>query len=183
MPLVRHRGRAGRPVLHVGVPELEDRARRSLRVGRTASRRDGDDGRVRARRAAVRRAERRAGLHVRRGRLLPGGLRDAGRGRHVLEHALRGWRGGPLRVAEGPLRRVVADRPDALARAARRSGSRHVAEGHGRDAADAQARHRRAGARTGSSRTTPASEQRSPTSTRTRSSSHPASGPRSSRTG
>ena len=42
-------------------------------------------------------------------------LRDPGRGRCVLGRAHRGRRGGAVRLAEGPLRALVADRPDAPA--------------------------------------------------------------------
>ena len=34
MPLVRHRRRTGRRALHLGLPELEDRRRHALRIGR-----------------------------------------------------------------------------------------------------------------------------------------------------
>ena len=39
-----------------------------------------------------------------------------GGGRRVLEQALRGRGGGAVRLAQGPLRRLVADRPDPAAR-------------------------------------------------------------------
>src|SRR5437588_7059000 len=95
MPVVRHRGRGGGEVLYVGVPEVEDHGRRPLRLGRSSARGDGDDGELRARRPEVPRLERWARVHVQRGGLVPGVLRDPGRGRHVLEHALRGGQEGP----------------------------------------------------------------------------------------
>ena len=62
----------------------------------------------------------------------------------LLEHALRRWGRGPLRLAEGQVRRLVADRPDGLHRAAHRPGPGEGAAGHGGDAADEEDRDRRA---------------------------------------
>ena len=55
-------------------------------------------------------AERRAGVHVQRGDLVPDLLRGPGRGGLLLEQALRGRRGERLRLAEGQVRRVLAGR-------------------------------------------------------------------------
>ena len=59
---------------------------------------------------------------------------------------LRRRRGGAMRLAEGPVRPVLADRADDPGRADQRSGHREGAAGDGGDAADAQARHRGAAA-------------------------------------
>src|SRR5207247_2773584 len=79
VPVVRYRRRGGGEVLHVDLPRLEDRGGHALRLRGAAGGGDGDDRLVRARRAGVRGAERRAGLHVQRGDLARGRLRDAGR--------------------------------------------------------------------------------------------------------
>ena len=39
---------------------------------------------------------------------------EPGRGRRVLEQAVRGWRRRPVRLAEGQVRRLVADRPERV---------------------------------------------------------------------
>jgi hypothetical protein len=44
-------------------------------------------------------------------------LRRPGRGRLLLDQALRGWRGKPVRLAQGPLRPVVAGLPGRHGRA------------------------------------------------------------------
>src|SRR5437588_12239559 len=150
MPVVRHRGRGGGDVLYVGVPEVEDHGRPPLRLGGPSARGDGDDAELRARRPEVRRPEWRARVHVQRGGLVPGVLRDPGRGRLVLEHALRGRAGRPVRLAEGQVRPVVADRPDSADGAARGSGSREVATRHGRHDGDEEDRRRRPRAGRGS---------------------------------
>ena len=49
-------------------------------------------------------------VHVRRGDLAADRLRRPGRDRLLLEQALRGRRGGPVRLAQGPLRAVLAGR-------------------------------------------------------------------------
>ena len=66
-----------------------------LRRGRAARRGDGDDRDLRARRAEVRRPERRAAVHVHRGDLVPGELRGPGRGRPLLEALSEGGEEGP----------------------------------------------------------------------------------------
>ena len=64
------------------------------------ARRHGDDGRVRARRPALRRHQRRPGVHVRRGHLVRDRLRGPGGGRPLLGAAHRGRRGEPVRLAQ-----------------------------------------------------------------------------------
>ena len=58
-PLVRHRGRGRRRFLRVGLPELEDHARLPLRRGRPARGGNRPDRRLRARRPALHRDQRR----------------------------------------------------------------------------------------------------------------------------
>ena len=65
-----------------------------------------------------------------------------GRGRRLLGQADRGRRGGPVRLAEGPLRAVLADRADRAARADRRRRPRARGPGVRGDAPDEEDRHR-----------------------------------------
>ena len=67
-------------------------------------------GRVRARRAEIRRAERRPAIQVRRGDLFSDRLRDARGGRLFLEQAYRGRQGRSVRLAEGQIRPLLAGR-------------------------------------------------------------------------
>jgi predicted 3-demethylubiquinone-9 3-methyltransferase (glyoxalase superfamily) len=68
----------------------------------------------------------------------------------VVEFTLAGqravqWRAGrTLRLAEGPLWRVLADHAERASEIYRRARSRRRAAGDGRDVADGQARYRRA---------------------------------------
>ncbi len=55
----------------------------------------------------------------------------------------------PVRLAEGPVRRLLADRPDQTGGAARRSGQGEGAARHAGDAADEEDRDRRARASRG----------------------------------
>ena len=71
-------------------------------------------------------------------------LRRPGRGRPLLGRAhRRRRRARAVRLAEGPLRAVVAGRPASAQRAARRRRSRGRPAGDGGDAPDGQARRRR----------------------------------------
>ena len=79
---------------------------------------------------------------------------DAGRARQVLVRPVRGRRGRAVRVAEGQVRRLLADHPHRLDRAGLRPGHREGTAGDQRHAADGQARHR--GAAEGGSRVTSA---------------------------
>ena len=60
------------------------------------------------------------GLHLQRGDLARGRLRVAGGRRPVLGRAHRGWGSGTLRMAQGPVRRVLADHADGALRVDRR---------------------------------------------------------------
>ena len=68
-------------------------------------------------------------------------LRDPGRGRQLLGEALRGRRAGAVRLAQGQVRRLVADRPASAQRTARRPrpregqscDERHAPHGEDRD--------------------------------------------------
>ena len=72
-------------------------------------------------------------------------LRRPGRGRPSLGRAVLQWRiGRTLRLAQGSLRRVLADRAVGVAAIARRFRSRRRAARDAGDAADGQARYRRA---------------------------------------
>ena len=71
-------------------------------------------------------------------------LRRPGRGRPLLDQAERGRRGRPVRLAQGPLRAVLAGRSRRPRRARQRSRPRQVSGRHQGDARHAQARRRRA---------------------------------------
>ena len=108
------------------------------------------DRRLRARRPALYGHQRRPGLPLQRGDLAADRVRRPGRGRLLLEQALRGRRGRPLRLAQGPLRPVLAGVPGRYGRIAQRSrpGARAAGdEGHARHAEDRHRRHPRGGRR------------------------------------
>ena len=140
MPLVRHAGRGGRPVLHLGVPPLPDRGDHAVRLRRAGPGGERHDRHVRPGRTAVRRAERRPGVHLHRGHLLPGELRGPGGGRLLLGRPGRGRQRGPVRLAQGQVRPVLADRPHSSDRAARGPRPAEVAAGHACDAHDEEDR-------------------------------------------
>ncbi|CAA9510424.1 MAG: 3-demethylubiquinone-9 3-methyltransferase, partial [uncultured Solirubrobacteraceae bacterium] len=142
-PVVRHRSRGGRRLLRLGVRELPHRQRRPLHRSRAAAGGHGDDGRVRARRTALRRHQRRAGVHLQRGRLLPSRLRGPGRRRLLLGPPVRGRRGGAVRLAEGSLRPVLAGGAGGHGRGLRRPGPGARRAGDAGDVRHAQARRRR----------------------------------------
>ncbi|CAA9279693.1 MAG: 3-demethylubiquinone-9 3-methyltransferase, partial [uncultured Blastococcus sp.] len=140
-PLVRHAGPGGGRVLLLDLPQQQDRVDRPLPRGLTRPGRGGHDGRVRARRPALRAHQRRAAVHLQRGGELPDRLRRPGGGRLLLGEADRGWRrGGPVRLAQGPLRVLLAGRARRHGRALQRPRHGPGAAGHAGDAADAQAR-------------------------------------------
>ena len=88
-------GEEAAKLVHVGVPELEDPRRLPLRRSRAAARGHGHDRELRAGRAEVPGPERRPGVHVQRGDLVPGELRDAGRGRPFWSKLSEGGEEGP----------------------------------------------------------------------------------------
>ena len=100
-------------------PELACRAGDALRTRHARPRGQRVPRRLRARRHALHRDQRRArAVRVRRVDLLRHRHARSGDPRPLLGRAhRRRWRGGPVRLVEGPLRRVVADGP------ARRDGS------------------------------------------------------------
>src|SRR5262249_9649340 len=86
--------------------------------------------------------ERRAAVPLHGGDLAARQLRDAARGRRTLGEAVSRRRAGPLRLAEGQVRSVVADRADGARGEAERQGSGEGAAGRRGDDADGQAGHR-----------------------------------------
>ena len=137
VPVVRRPGRGGRELLRLGVlrspspggrrGRVQGPGRLAVRRGRSGARGHGDDDRLPARGTGVRRAERRARVHVHAGDLVRRELRDAGRGRRPVGDPVRGWHPGRVRLAGGPVRRVVADRADRARRAAHRPRPRTLA--------------------------------------------------------
>ena len=98
------------------------------------------DRRLHSRWRAVHRTQRRTGLPVQRGHLFQHRLRGPGRGRPLLGRADRGRRRAErLRLAEGPVRRLLAGRPKSAARVLERGRSRSCEACPGRDAQDDQA--------------------------------------------
>src|SRR5687767_973217 len=104
--LVRYPGRGGDELLRLGVPAFQgDQGEQGPGQG--------DVCRVRGQWTAADGAERRPRVQVQRGRLALRRVRDAGRDRHALGEADRGrWTGRPVRLAQGPIRAVLADRAD-----------------------------------------------------------------------
>ncbi|CAA9477805.1 MAG: 3-demethylubiquinone-9 3-methyltransferase, partial [uncultured Solirubrobacteraceae bacterium] len=143
-PVVRRERRGGRRLLHVGLRQLEDPAHHPLPAQQPRARGSGHDRRVRARRPALRRHQRRPAVHVQRGGLVRDHVQGPGRGGPLLGGAHRRRRGGPVRLAEGPLRPVLAGRAGGHGRGLRppRQGTRVA--GDAGDAHDEEARHRRA---------------------------------------
>ncbi|SOT38449.1 hypothetical protein F01_10089 [Burkholderia cenocepacia] len=151
VPVVRPRRRGGGRFLRIGVRQRAHRARRALRQGwraRVRQRRGrGDDRGVRARRAGVRRAERRPRVPDDAGRVVRRQLPRPGRDRPLLGAPVRRRRRAraAMRLAARPLRRVVAGRAGADGRADDgRPGPRRARDGAGDD--DEEARSRRAAA-------------------------------------
>ncbi|CAA9542880.1 MAG: 3-demethylubiquinone-9 3-methyltransferase, partial [uncultured Thermoleophilia bacterium] len=143
-PLVRHGGRGGRGLLRLRLRALADRERHALHRSRPPARRHGDERGVRAGRPALRRHQRRPAVHVLRGGLAGRHVRGPGRGRPLLGEAVRRRRGRAVRLAQGPLRPVLAGRAHRDGRAVRRPGPHPRAAGDAGDVRHEEARHRRA---------------------------------------
>ena len=126
--------------------ELEGGSNHPLWRRRTRTEGKRHDRLLRAGGYEVYRPERRPDLQVHRGDLVRRRLRDAGGGRLLLEQALGGRRSRAMRVAEGQVRPLVADRPFGAAETAERPRSGEGEPRHAGDAADDEDRHRRAGA-------------------------------------
>src|ERR687898_3622860 len=154
VPVVQRPGRGGRQLLRRGVQQPPRHARGGEGTERGALRRCGtgqarnrDDRELRARRARVRRPERRPAVRVHRGDLLPRPVRNASGSRSPLGHVHEGGRRGePVRVAEGQVRTLVADHPEPLDGTARRPRPWALTASDGSDAQDAEDRHRHVGA-------------------------------------
>src|SRR5499433_3378840 len=84
-------------------------------------------------------------MYVHRGRVVHRALRDAGGTRPEVGAAVRGRCSRTMRLAEGSLRAVVADRPRRLAHDAERSQCRAGGESPPGGHADAAARYQRTG--------------------------------------
>ncbi|CAA9307879.1 MAG: 3-demethylubiquinone-9 3-methyltransferase, partial [uncultured Frankineae bacterium] len=139
-PVVRHRGRAGRAVLRLGVPELAHRQHGAVPRGLARPGRDRHDRRVRAGRPALRGHQRRTAVPLHGGGVVLDHLPDAGGGRPLLAGADRGRPGVAVRVAQGPLRPVLAGRPGRHGRDLRRPRPRAGAARRPGDARDEEAR-------------------------------------------
>jgi hypothetical protein len=105
------------------------------------------DRRVHARPRILYRPQRRAPLQVHRGGFLHHPVRGPGRGRLLLGRADRERRRTePVRLAQGQVRPVLADRPRAADRAVEAFRSWPRPARHGGDAPDEEDRYRRGGA-------------------------------------
>ena len=60
-------------------------------------------------------AQRRPAFQIQRSDLLPDSVRDAGRDRPLLGETVRRWRNPAMRLAQGQVRRLLADIPGGLA--------------------------------------------------------------------
>ena len=107
----------------------------------------GDDRRRSSSRAGVRRAQWRPPVQVTEAISLQVDLRHPARGGRAVEQAsAAGGPGRAVRLAEGRVRPVLANRPLRVAEAAARQGSREVEAGDASDASDEEAGRRAIGA-------------------------------------
>src|SRR5580692_6908222 len=143
LPVVRHPGRGSRQFLHRDLLWRQARRRPPLHRGRPGSGRLGAAGGVRAQRAEVLRPQRRPAVHVQRGRLDRGPLRGPGRGGLLLGPPGRRRPRDRLRLGQGPVRPVLADRPGRVLRHDPRRGPRPGRPGHEGHADHDQVRPRR----------------------------------------
>src|SRR5579872_901209 len=145
LPLVRRPSRTGGRLLLLSARRRDQGGGQPLWRGRPRSGGDGDDGRFRGVRPELRRSERRTAVPLHRGDLVPDPVRRPGGSRPLLGRADRWRRARSLRVAEGPVRCLLAGHARQDAGADRRTGRRG---GRARDEGDdghGQARHRRPG--------------------------------------
>jgi len=118
IPVVRRPGRAGRRVLRVRVPQLRDPAGQPQRRRRHRGPGHRHVGESRDRRTAHRGVQRWPRPPVHRSHLAVRAGGHPGRDRPPLGPPAGGRRpGGPVRLAQGPVGPVLADRPDGAARA------------------------------------------------------------------
>src|SRR5262249_27624320 len=108
MSLVRQPGRGSRGLLHFHLQELKCRTYLALWKGRPGSRRLGDGRLVSTRRPGLYGAERRARVHLQRGSLAYGELRDTGRNRLLLVNVIGRRRGSAVRLVKGQIRALLA---------------------------------------------------------------------------
>src|SRR5947209_5231093 len=145
LPMVRRRSRGSGEVVRIAAARFAHRPRAAERHGQS-----GRKGRERARRqihaggAVLSGAERRYPLRIHACDLVHDRLRRPGRGRPAVECAAGRRHGRAVRLAQGPLRNLMADRAARLAAIARRLRSRQGATRHAGNAADGEARHRKA---------------------------------------
>src|SRR5712671_3271416 len=146
LPLVRQQRRGGDEALRLDLQELEDPERDAKRKGGARPRGNGPGRQLSARGPGIHRAERWSEIQIHRSHFIGGGLRLAeGSGRSVDE-THQGRRAGAVRLAQGRVRLVLADRSARHDRAAAGQGSREVRTRHAGDDADDQDRHRSAAA-------------------------------------
>ncbi len=92
-------------------------------------------------RAGIRGAQRRPAIQIHRGHLVRRELQDAGGSGQLLEEALRRRQGGAVRLAQGQVRPLLADRAHRFGRVAERQGRREIATRHASHAQNGQTRH------------------------------------------
>src|SRR5687768_13628302 len=143
VPVVRQRRRRGREVLYVHFQGLEgprDEPLRRLGPGPEGIR---DDGEFPVERTDLQRAQWRAALQVHGSDFVRGELRDAAGNRRVRGQApARGRQALAVRVAQGQVRSVVADRADVSGRVD--EGRREIGTRDEGAPSDGQARYREA---------------------------------------
>ena len=111
-PVVRRQCGTGGAVLCRDLPGLAHHEYCPLHRGRPRARRPSGDGRFRTRRPALHRHQRRADVHLQRGRLLRPTVRRPGRVRPLLGGAAgRWWTAVPVRLAQGQVRALLAGLP------------------------------------------------------------------------
>src|SRR5712691_3158803 len=127
---VQRSGRGGREALRLDLQEFQDHQHGPRGGGRSDRERQGAERDVRTRRSAIHGHGRRPVLLVRARDFPLRALRHAGRDRPVVARALRRRGEAALRVAQGQVRGIVANRPLRLGGDDERSKIRKLGESH-----------------------------------------------------
>src|SRR6266851_3367598 len=141
--VVRQQPRRGDELLCFDFQKFKDRERQSIRRSGAGSEgsRDGRD--VRTRWTTISRTQRRSALYLHARHIDVRELRDAGRDRRLVGETFRGRREIAMRLAQGQIRFVMANRSLGPRRHAARQESSEIKKHHASDAANEQTRHRK----------------------------------------